>query len=613
MCLAILLLLGAGSEAWAAVTVQSATKISSASATTVTIPLFNPGGASNRVLVVGLSFGSGAPTGVTVTYGGISLALATGTFVTNGNAHTEIWYLASPSMTPANIVATWTGARPVVMGAVAFNGADQTTPVTNGTINSAASTAVSVTIPSAPGDMTIDTVTSLSATGLFLSAPTKTQQWIDTTRTGARAGGSTAAGAATVTHAWTAGSALAWTASGVNIKAAVIGFEVGSFIKTTAAGPIAQVIPHGLGQPPKAVILWTEARSDTTFSGTNVITFRAAASAGAASGVLTLTVNKPTGTVLNDVMVASIGVRPSTAVITPPTGWALVRRTNQATATTNSIAVYWKAAGSAEPANYAWTLSASTGSAGGIASFAGVDTLTPVDVENGQATASATTHAAPTVTTRSTNEMIVTAHTISSAATWTTPGGMAEAVDVTGGGQSLEVNYVAQATTAATGAKTATSSATATGVTETVALKPAYQSYFAFGFSDGTTHGSGSSASQNGVGTSAVSRRMANKVLTVVKWDQTLLAEADLQAWDATGFTLNWTTNDTYPYIIHYLLIAGSDISAKVVNWQMPNATGNIAVTGVGFQPTAVIHLHTGSGFVATRRPARPTAASASA
>src|SRR6185295_10647021 len=112
-------------------------------------------------------------------------------------------------------------------------------------------------------------------------------------------------------------------------------------------------------------------------------------------------------------------------------------------------------------------------------------------------------------TTRSTNDMIVTAHTISSAATWTTPGGMTEGVDITGGGQSLEVNYVTQATIAATGAKTATATATATGVTQTVALKPAYQSYFAFGFSDGTTGGSGSSASQNGVGTSAVSRRMA--------------------------------------------------------------------------------------------------------
>ncbi|MDO8615545.1 MAG: hypothetical protein Q7T33_07370, partial [Dehalococcoidia bacterium] len=46
------------------------------------------------------------------------------------------------------------------------------------------------------------------------------------------------------------------------------------------------------------------------------ISFRAAASAGAPSGTLTLTISKPAGTVQNDVMIASIAVRPDTATIT---------------------------------------------------------------------------------------------------------------------------------------------------------------------------------------------------------------------------------------------------------------------------------------------------------
>ena len=163
------------------------------------------------------------------------------------------------------------------------------------------------------------------------------------------------------------------------------------------------------------------------------------------------------------------------------------------------------------------------------------------------------------------------------------------------------MNYFLQAGIGASGTQTATASSNAaTGVAHTLALRPAYQSYFAFGFSDGTTDGSGSSASQHGVATSAVARRMANKVLTVVKWNQTLLAEADLQSWNATSFTLNWTTNDTLPYTIHYILIAGSDVSAKVVRWQMPTAVGTVSVNTIGFQPTAVIHLHTGSGYTAT-------------
>jgi subtilisin-like proprotein convertase family protein len=601
-----LLLLAVPRDVSAAVTVQNASKTSANGATTATITSFNPGGASNRVLVVGLTFGQGAPTGVSVTYGGVALSLASGTSATNGNAHTEIWYLTSPSTTPANVVATWTGSHDVVMGAVAFNGADQSTPIVNGTTASGTSTALSVTITSASGDMTMNTVGTLSVTSPFLSAPTKTQQWLDTTPTTVKGGGSTAAGAATVTHAWTAGSAVAWTSSGVDIKAAVLGFEVGSFTKTTSAAPAAQVISHGLGQAPKAVILWTEARPDTTFSGSTAVTFRAAASATTASGVLTLTINKPAGTVQNDVMIAAIGVQPRTATITAPAGWTLLRRSQQNAGTSNELATYYKVAGASEGASYSFTLSTSTGAAGGIVSFSGVDIDDPIDIENGQVTASSLNHAAPTVTTTSTSDMVVTAHTIASSVTWTPPAGMTEAVDVASAalgnaGQSLEINYVTQAAIGATGTKTAVANANAdSGATDTITLRAAYQSFFAFGFSDGTADGSGSSASQHGVATAAVARRMANKTLTVVKWDQTLLAEADLQAWDATSFTLNWTTNDSRAYTIHYLLIAGSDVSAKVLNWQMPTATGNFAVTGIGFQPTAVIHIHTGSGFTAT-------------
>ena len=57
--------------------------------------------------------------------------------------------------------------------------------------------------------------------------------------------------------------------------------------------------------------------------------FRAAASAGVATGVTSFTVNKPTGTQENDVMIAAIAIRPYTATISAPSGWTLVRRTNK--------------------------------------------------------------------------------------------------------------------------------------------------------------------------------------------------------------------------------------------------------------------------------------------
>ena len=127
----------------------------------------------------------------------------------------------------------------------------------------------------------------------------------------------------------------------------------------------------------------------------SVITFRGSTSAGAPSGTLTLTIHRPSGTAAGDVMIASIAVRPDTAAITAPANWTLVRRIDNTNVNANSVAVYYKVAGASEPANYTWTFSTSTGSAGGIHTFSGVDTGNPIDVEGGQNTASGLTHVTP--------------------------------------------------------------------------------------------------------------------------------------------------------------------------------------------------------------------------
>ena len=186
-----------------------------------------------------------------------------------------------------------------------------------------------------------------------------------------------------------------------------------------------------------------------------------------------LTINKPTGTAQNDVMVASIGFRPNTLAITPPSGWTLVRRIDNANSPANSLAVYRLVAGASEPASYTWTSSPSGILGGGILSFSGVDTTTPIDVENGQNTLSGLTHDAPSVTTTVSNTMLVTSHTYASAGTWTPPTGMTEAVDVAASTQSIEVNYVLQAAVGATGIKTATAANDADiGNAHILALRP---------------------------------------------------------------------------------------------------------------------------------------------
>jgi hypothetical protein len=138
-----------------------------------------------------------------------------------------------------------------------------------------------------------------------------------------------------------------------------------------------------------------------------------------------------------------------------------------------------------------------------------------------------------------------------------------------------------------------------------------------FGATDGAaitaTTGSRSVAtsSASGYGASQVNRRAASKAITIIQYDtaaggtaHVLKAEADLgggnctAAWDATNFCLNWTTNSTDLFIIHYLAIGGADVSAKMVDWTAvaagagacPGGAGCKSVT-VGWTPTVVLNF----------------------
>jgi hypothetical protein len=213
--------------------------------------------------------------------------------------------------------------------------------------------------------------------------------------------------------------------------------------------------------------------------GTGTIGFRAASTN--ATNTTSLSINVPAGTAANDVMIASIGLRPATASISTPSGWTLVRRVDNSGGV--SLAVFHRVAGSGEPASHTWTLGGQTYAAGGIKSFSGVDTASPIDVENGQATPVSLSHATPSVTTTVANAMVVTAHTFATSTTWTAPAGMTEGFDVefqpvpVNQGVSTEANYVAQAAAGATGTKTATaagaSGAEGWGATHILALRPA--------------------------------------------------------------------------------------------------------------------------------------------
>jgi len=202
------------------------------------------------------------------------------------------------------------------------------------------------------------------------------------------------------------------------------------------------------------------AASSATATGT-APAFRAATSA-ATTGT-TLNIGKPAGVAANDMLIASIGVRPSSASLTPPAGWILVRRVDNASDSSNSLAVYRKLAGASEPASYSWSVGGASATAGGIQAFFGVDTANPIAYNEGHANASSLTHDTPAVFTPVANTMKVASHTFASSASWSVTPDMTESFDIASGaagtdGQSIVGSRGISTTAGTIGAVSATAS-----------------------------------------------------------------------------------------------------------------------------------------------------------
>ena len=67
---------------------------------------------------------------------------------------------------------------------------------------------------------------------------------------------------------------------------------------------------------------------------------------------------------------------------------------------------------------------------------------------------------------------------------------------------------------------------------------------------------------------------------------------ADFVSFDADGFTLNFSTVQASGYLIEYVALGGADLTnVAIKDVQSPGSTGNVAYTGVGFQPDALITI----------------------
>ncbi|MEQ1879572.1 MAG: DUF6701 domain-containing protein [Burkholderiales bacterium] len=217
-------------------------------------------------------------------------------------------------------------------------------------------------------------------------------------------------------------------------------------------------------------------------------------------GALGLTIPVPAGTAVGDLMIASVTMRPCSNAALPCTvtvaahaDWTLVdSRLQPAGGGTggngNQLLVYRRVVTGTEPVAYTWTVGGApvhSGAAGGILSFSGVDTASPIVAQLGALTASASSHTAPQIDTGLVaNTMLVSTHASNSSTTWVSPGGMTERVDASSReptddlGLAIEMNTELRALAGLTGTRTATyttpgTPANDTGATHMLALRPA--------------------------------------------------------------------------------------------------------------------------------------------
>ena len=147
-----------------------------------------------------------------------------------------------------------------------------------------------------------------------------------------------------------------------------------------------------------ATVVLMIARTSTAAGSTpTAITLRSIATGSTSTGDDHVTVSVPPGVAPGDIMLAQVAVRGGVdQTLTPPASWSLIRRDSDPT--TIAQAIYSHVVQASEPASYTWNFNAGNDAAAAIADFAGVNTTTPVDVNNGQANQSSTGITAPSIT-----------------------------------------------------------------------------------------------------------------------------------------------------------------------------------------------------------------------
>jgi hypothetical protein len=170
---------------------------------TVTTPSFIIGNGSHRAAMIMVTMSANGATGITASLGGVAGTIVAGTDSgTTATIRTMIFQVINPPSGPQTATVSWAGSLvDADVGVITVMGADQITPCTNGTFGASDSTptpATSVTITSAPGDLTASV--GYTADAWVAPGTNETPGWgIDQ----GAAGGDIGPGTGTTTHTWT--------------------------------------------------------------------------------------------------------------------------------------------------------------------------------------------------------------------------------------------------------------------------------------------------------------------------------------------------------------------------------------------------------------------------
>lgn len=238
--------------------------------------------------------------------------------------------------------------------------------------------------------------------------------------------------------------------SGTN-NASNISVSIGGQVDLVALAPGSTSAPVPTSTPAQTNIVLNSVISGTTSSGTS------------------LTLVKPSTMVSGNVIIAQVVVSAATVVITPPSGWTLIRRDQTSSAI--ALASYYKVAGASEPSSYVWNFGSSVNAGGGVADFDRVNTTNPINASSGQYIAGPSM-TAPSISTTVANTMLIYMGAVNVSASLTAPSGMTTQWNTTFSNNTAFMSTQSNSLAGNTGTRTVTVPTTNGTAAQLIALTP---------------------------------------------------------------------------------------------------------------------------------------------